>query len=216
MIPSNVRSTTTVGTQDMRFTYLFNMTEKTNSVDMWLNQIPPLMSLFIGVALLMFLIWICIDICAVNYVLKVNISLSERVEVLQERVLYLVSSVLSVFPCSDFDITYRFAVCSIMLLGMFHLVSTLVLSLIQTNLIVLDLSDVSDSLVHMLATNRQPCLMGNEKYLEYFKHAEPTSVFGQIWQRYLNNPCELSKSVSMAKLTERLQYSFAIADNFYM
>ena len=64
----------------------------------------------------------------------------------------------------------------------FRLLALVMSSLIKTNLVLLDLSDVSDDLEHMIRTNRKPCWNKGENYLNSFREAEHGTVFRRLWE----------------------------------
>lgn len=132
------------------------------------------------------------------------------------RSLYTMFGVFGSNPPQLYSLTFRWKYASVFVFGLFRLISTFLCSLTQTNLIVVDLSDVSNDLEHMLKTNRYPCILKEEKYINCLRKAKPDSVLGRIWSKAQEKPCELFHDSRGFEEVSKMMTGCTIGDITYM
>lgn len=214
--PSRVKTLLSVNSQDIYFAYPFNLTRKTNSAEKWLRQAPQVFIQLMLISMLCLAVIVSLDAWFVGIFRNKNRTMAQRLDLIVLRLLYVGFSFFGIFSPSSFRITYRFLLITVVMLGMYRLVNIIFLSVVQTSLIILDLSDVHDNLRDVMRSGRQPFLVKDEKYLNYFKNSKPSTVFGQTWKAVVQNSAWLIQHPKMYKKYDQVRKGVVVSDYIFM
>lgn len=119
---------------------------------------------------------------------------------------YIKLLILGYPPQRLYVISSRLLISCFIFVCCYWLLGIILTSSIQTNLIVLDLSDISNNLQHIIKTKRLPCFMKGEKYLNKFRKAAAGSIFHQVWNINSNKRCIFDKEMPVHFQTQKPSY----------
>lgn len=214
LYPSEVRDTNPVDSQEIHFTYITNVTEKTSKVEQWMVELPSQLFIFLFTSLLMFSMVCIIDVYLPHSYYRTQKYL--RFDLIQLRLLYLLCPILNATFSFTVRQPFRIVIGLFVLSCSYRFVSIIICTLIQTNLLVIDTSDISFELRHLLRSSRGPCYVEGDKYVNYFKYADPNSLYGRIWRRGLQNPCFIARGITSYKHLRRLLNTYVFCEESYM
>lgn len=127
---------------------------------------------------------------------KMKISMTKCWKEYKSRLFFL-SAVIFNQPIVRLDqLGHRFAAFNLLFVFFFWICCLLITNSVGSNLIVLDVSDLRNAdLQHLMRTQRSPCWMADEAYLNAFIEADPKSVLAKFWAYGGKGKCLIRKNV---------------------
>lgn len=144
-------------------------------------------------------------------------SWSDRLAECQRRVLYVFGLLFGIHSERLISNSVGTTICFFLSVCSYRLLSLIMSSSIKTNLVLLDLSDVSVNLEHMIRTNRKPCWLKGENYLTSFSDAKPENIFRRLWD--WDNPlsrCLVTKDTEGFLKIDDIMTRFGMAEDVYL
>lgn len=210
-----VRTLDAVATQSVHFMYMPRLKPKALDATEWVVSLPRPMDSLLAGGMLALLSLLAVDTLALPGRPPGMAGRRRRWQRLQRRWLHAVGLLLNVCPRQLSWLSRRLAPACFLFVLSYRLVDIVLASLINTELVLLDLGDVTDSLQVLALGWRAPRLMDGEKYLAEFVDGDRESVFGRIWNR--PDRSTFSKDArSIVSLVGAFQQVFAIADIIYL
>jgi hypothetical protein len=218
LYPPGVKHVMPVDSQSIQFTYILNITQKTSKIEQWLSELPTQLFVYMAASFLTFALIMLVDLHmpARHFCYRLGSECDSHFKCIQLRVLHLLSPIINTTITLSFHVPTRILIGFFLLLSCYRLVSVIICASIQTNLLVIDLSDVGYDLRHMLSTNREPCYWSGEKYINHFRYAQPNHLYGRVWARSQQDPCIVVRDTTIYKLTHRIRNGFLICELSYM
>lgn len=208
--PKGINVWKTVSLQAIHFGYLPNITRFPVNIGNWaINASFSLKVFFLSSILAIFALFL-LD-------LYLNSTKENWLNQLHSRCLNPNRFIFNTHDNSDNLLNSSLAAYFLLFSVSFWVLCQCVTNLINTNLILLDLRDVTThALQHMLNTDRKPCWLKDEQYLNSFSKAQPGSLFRLVWEKGLDNPCILDKKVTSLYKFNKAKNLFAVFDILIM
>ena len=190
------------------------MTQKDASVGDWVKNLPLILSVLFFAFTLSIFLFVMLDTFLSCHFKEIHFT--SVFKTLHQRYLYLIGLILGSPPQRLQLISNRLMIsCFIFVCG-YWLLGIIMTSVIQTNLVLLDLSDISDNLQHLIKTKRMPCWIKGEKYLTNFENASPGTVFHKLWNWKSKDKCFFDKDLKHIVQVFKIRNGAIIGDEMYM
>jgi hypothetical protein len=191
LVPPEVRHSIPTSSKSLQFAYFMNITHYDANVAQWIPDLPSLHLTLMLVLFAAVILLLGIDACIKPASTSNEGTLFARIQL---RVLYMFGHLINYsMDTSRLSLSIRLFSFLLLITNAFRLLNLLLCSSVQTNLVVLNLKDVSDDLQHMLDTRRELCYSPDELHMDLFRKGRPNSVFQRLWTASLANPCRLPK-----------------------